>query len=507
MTSDLSNLTELASIVEKTKYDSLAELQNALRKDFELFVSYVCKRNKFRVGRIQLLLARTLQNATSTKMIQCFRGASKSFIIDCYILWRWLRCIDTKVLILGAKEWNAKKHVRNLQTLVRSLSPVLDSFAVSKSIENGFQLANATIENDLSLYCTGIYSAIESSRADLIVLDDTEVKTNSATPSLREKLLKRFSEVQAILQPPCRHILKLFEDQDVPIEVLEQFPENVQGVYIGTPKSEYSVYNPDSVENHPLAEAERLIVPAFIDSKSSFPERFSTTQLLQKKKLMSSPEWYLEMMLDPTLLDKQSAVIKIDSVLQEKIDQKKLVDIIMTVDPVGDSGTGKDEGAISILANRKDKQIVHVLEIKGFKNISGEEFCKAVLAIAKAHGVKTVYVESNFNAYLSLFQRIVKDFDSFAGIIPIRATKNKHDRLIETLEPTINSGMISFEPGVLADKETLRQFKTLTFEHLPEPNDRLDSLSMGISVFEERGFFKQNSVFKIESATRDFNWQ
>ncbi len=488
MTVDLESLTRPSAERGSNSFKSLRELHVWLAQDFKNLICYVCRCHNYKPARIQLMIADALQLGYPTVLLQCFRGASKSFMVDCYILWRWHRYINTKVLLLSAKEYNACKHVRNIQAIIRRC-PALSHLAFSKATATGLQLAGAATEGDPSLNTSGINASIEGSRADLIIPDDTEVKSNSTSPALRDKLLNRFSEVAAILHPAGRHC----SNQDcLPL------PERTQAVFVGTPQSEFSVYNvPEGDEPHPLRDAHRIIIPALHDGRSTFPERFTGQQLHLKKAQMSSPEWYLQMMLSPDMLDKQEQVLKWDQLIKVTTDIK---DAIVTVDPAGDSGTGKDEAAICVTGvDIKDGRTVHVKYLMGYKSFTGVQVVTEALRLAKEYKAHTILVESNLSAYASLFQATAEHLKQSVRIVPIRSTVQKRQRLIESLEVPINSGRVSFDPAVLKDKATAMQFKTFTFAAEPEPNDRIDALSLSLIYWDERGLFKYSSAFRFET--------
>jgi hypothetical protein len=83
-----------------------------------------------------------------------------------------------------------------------------------------FDIRGCTPTQAPSVRSAGIGSQITGSRADIILLDDVEVTSNSATDSLREKLLAQCTEMEAILIPkPSSKIL-----------------------YLGTPQTSYTIY-------------------------------------------------------------------------------------------------------------------------------------------------------------------------------------------------------------------------------------------------------------------------
>lgn len=493
---DLEQLTKNSQPKGTRTFASLDELRLWCVSDFRNFLLYSNSRAGLKTGKIQLAIADALQQGHSSVLIQAFRSSSKTWIIDNYIAWRWLRYGNTKILLLSAKENNASKHVGNIATILARL-PILSHLTFAKRTKTHIQLSIASIENDTSLTMAGIEAAIEGSRADLIILDDCEVKNNSETQALRDKLLNRLSEVQAILHPVGRHCS---DKENLPL------PERTQAVYIGTPQTMFSVYFPpeNTEEPHPLKDAYRLVIPALHNGNSTFPERWTNQQLSLKRWAMTTPEWALQMMLDPSLVDKDAAVIKYDVLPRTK---DALQYAILTVDPAGDGGKkGSDEAAICVAGpSAANPHTLHVPLLSGFKGLTGEELARKTMEIAERYNVDRIIVESNLSGYYSLFRSIS------GGRFRIEQTKshaNKHSRLIDVLEPILNSGKVSFDPAVLNDKTNAYQFKDFKFGSLPKNDDRLDALRFAVEYFLGRNFFRSpNSPQKWESAVirSDYN--
>lgn len=84
---------------------------------------------------------------------------------------------------------------------------------------NLFDVAPAVPDISPSVKSVGIYGQITGSRADLLIADDIEIPSNSATQVQRDKLGEAVKEFDSILKP------------------------NGQIVYLGTPQCEMSLYN------------------------------------------------------------------------------------------------------------------------------------------------------------------------------------------------------------------------------------------------------------------------
>ncbi len=475
----LNEFTEPTRLKSKSKNVPLSEYIQMIGESFPAFLTEACRHYGHQISKMQLARAQHLQSGHRTNLLMSFRGSSKSFDIDAYIVWRLLRVPDTKILLLSAKEENAARHVRRITNMIAAL-PCSNTWQYSKMTMTGFQLAHARVEDVLSFQTAGIYSAIEGRRADLIILDDCEVKRNSETEALREKLLNRFSEVQSILHPtsPYRH-----NNGVLPV------PEQTTAVYIGTPQNEDSCYfakedaNEDGeTKSHPLKDAQSFVVPALApNGRSTFPERFSTVQLVNKKLTMTSPEWELQMMLDPSALDKTMRVLATEKLIQENI---PLSQPYLFIDPAGEGREG-DEAAICVAGRgtRNDRAVINVKHISGYR-CNSDEFCQHVVRLCRDYNVRKVLVEGNLSAWPTLIRKAINSAGCSAFVESFTSTGKKHDRLVQTLEPTVNTGSVVFDPSVLRDKETANQFKNFTFNSKSlKHDDRLDALSFAVATF------------------------
>ncbi len=472
----------MATKISKQQADELIE-------SFEKFVEHYVNLMGFKMGDIQRELAAFMTHGDLGIRIHVFRGVGKSFLLDLYCIWRILRCWDTKILIVSAKEENASTHISELEKLI-GLSPLtcgwLDSTrtANKSTLDFGFSAQEAAP----SIRCVGIESTIEGSRADLILADDIEAGPNSRTDAARAWLVKRMDEFENIIHPTPR-----FTDPDV-------LPELTQIVVVGTYWSPMSVYVPPTSGedmSHPLKG-----FPVFQrgaldhEDKSTFPERFSTRVLHRKRAKKSHEEWTLQFVLDLSQLSTMSGAVNFDKIIRNVVPHNKLHTITMALDPVGERikgrsrSDGRDEIAFTIggLIRGPSGQLnrLHIINITGSSKDSSEDFMRHVVVPAILEfNVMRIQVESNQPAAYNLMRRIlIEQRVTSCGVMePYQARGDKHDRLISFLEPNIDGGLVSFDQSVLDDDATSHQLKALTYHGMPRRNDRIDSLAQLIEIF------------------------
>jgi len=211
----------------------------------------------------------------------------------------------------------------------------------------------------------------------------------------------------------------------------------------------------------------------------------------------------LQMLLDPSLISKAERVLKIDSLI---VCDAETFDNCMTIDPAGDSSksANSDEHAICIGGRRRDdSKLVHIQYLNGYRNVSGADICKLALGLVRKYNVQKIIIETNFTAYLCLYQSEASRLGLNVKIESVRSSVNKRTRLIETLEVPINSNRVSFSRNILTDTETLDQFKNFTFGDLPANDDRLDALSLNLNYWQTTRIFAYNEKWQWDSVNLD----
>jgi hypothetical protein len=148
-----------------------------------------------------------------------------------------------------------------------------------------------------SVKSVGITGQITGSRADVILFDDVEVPSNSATDMMREKLLQLVTEGESVLTPR--------EDSRI--------------VFLGTPQTTFTIYRTLRERNYlpmvwparypkTLVGYEDILAPelqADIDKQGlealawkPTDTRFSELNLLEREQSMSRSNFMLQFQLD-----------------------------------------------------------------------------------------------------------------------------------------------------------------------------------------------------------------
>jgi hypothetical protein len=381
----------------------------------------------------------------------------------------------------------------------------------------------------------GITGQLTGSRADLIIFDDVEVPSNSATDLMREKLLQLVTEGESVLTPK--------EDSRI--------------VFLGTPQTTFTIYRtlrernykpfvwparyPKSLVGYEdiLAEdLQRDIDEQGLDKLSWTPTdtRFSEINLLEREQSMSRSNFMLQFMLDTSLSDALKFPLKLSdfsvlaldpargpSDLVWGADKETLLDLpavalpgdrwhrpkatgefipwnetITAVDP---SGRGKDE-TVSIILSQING-FIYIRDIYATQDGYSDATLREILRRSRQFGSKTCLIESNFGdgAIMELLKKHAIEMKVGMNFEETRATTRKEDRIIDTLEPVLNQHRLIIDQRLItwdyqsnndmAPEERLPRMLMYQLTRMcrekgaVKHDDRVDALALGVKYFQD----------------------
>lgn len=520
----------------KAKREVPAELQ-----DFRNFL-FICWKH---LGLpdptpLQYDISQFLQNGPKRAIVMAFRGVGKSWICSAYVVHQLLLDPSKNILVVSASKTRSDDFSTFTLRLIHEI-PVLaclkprDGQRFSKI---SFDVGPAPASHAPSVKSLGITSQLTGSRADIIVADDVEVANNSATQGMRDKLSDQVKEFDAIVKPlPTSRIL-----------------------FLGTPQCEDSIYTklrergyetrvwPSEYISHKHNETiyEEAVAPFLMESvndetigKSTEPLRFNDIDLEERKLSYGRSGYALQFLLNPRLSDADRYPLKINDLIVQDLDNdvayekyvwasgpdqqitsdipnvgfngdryhrplKMLGDMIeysgsvMAIDP---SGRGKDETAYAVVKMLNGYLFVHACN--GIKGGYGENVLRQLSTIAKRFNVNEVVVESNMGD--GMFTELLKPIISTIHPVTINEVRHniqKEKRIVDTLEPTLNSHRLIVDPSVIRDDYSTSQsypieiqVRYCLFYQLSRltrdkgsllQDDRLDALSMAVNYWTEQ---------------------
>lgn len=272
--------------------------------------------------KVQMDIMKVVAEGRRTKFIlQAFRGVGKSFILCAFVVWSLWRNPQLKILIVSASKDRADanstfiKNIINLLPFLHELKPNGDQ----RDSMLSFDVGPAKPDHSPSVKSVGITGQLTGSRADIILADDVEVPSNSATQVAREKLWGLVTEFAAILKPL----------------------QSSRVIYLGTPQTEETLYreletnrgyetiiwpalyprNPLELEHYGdrlgpvlLAEVSEKSLE-ILQGQPTDPQRFDTEELKSREIEYGRAGFTLQFMLNPNLSDAEKFPLRLREVI------------------------------------------------------------------------------------------------------------------------------------------------------------------------------------------------
>lgn len=514
-------------------------IQDTKLKDFRNFLYYVwhsLPQIKRDPTPIQYDIAEYMQYGAKRGVIQGFRGVGKSWICSAFVVHQLLLDASKNILVVSASKTRADDFstftLRLLQELeiLRALRPRTDQRFSKVSFDVGL----APASHAPSVKSLGITSQLTGSRADIIIADDIEVPTNSATQGMRDKLSEQIKEFDAILKP----------NDDAKI------------LFLGTPQCEDSVYRkliergyslkvwpsetvtPETNDNVYGGTVSDLCVSDSVIPLPTEPSRFTELDLNERKISYGSVGYALQFMLNPSLSDIDRFPLKLRNLIIHDVDRdlapEKLVwaasaDLeqqslpcvglrgdrfyrpmkivgdmvpytgsVMSIDP---SGRGKDETGYAV--TKMLNGTLYVPEAGGLQGGYDPKTLVELVDIAKRNKVNKIVVESNFGdgMFTQLITPLLRDKYP-CSIEEVRHNIQKEKRIIDTLEPLLGGHRLVIDPSVIEkDYKSAQvhppeqQLHYMLFHQMTRitsgrgsirHDDRLDALSIACNYWVEQ---------------------
>lgn len=488
---------------------------------------------------LQYDIARYLQNGPRRKVIEAYRGVGKSWITSAFVCWLLLRNPQEKILVVSASKDRADQFSTFTLRLINEMPLLahLRSRPEQRQSMIAFDVGPALPDHSPSVKSMGIFGQLAGSRADHIIPDDVEVPNNSETQAMRDKLSERVKEFDAILKPGGSiH-------------------------YLGTPQTEESLYTRltdrgYSVRVWParypiLSDAVKTygdtLAPVVLKALEANPAlagrptdgvRFDNEDLAERELSYGRSGFALQFMLDTRLSDQDRYPLKLGDLVifacNPDVGPEKIVwsgnpdyvcqDLecvglagdryyraattfgqwvpytgsLLYIDP---SGRGKDETGWAVL--KMLNGYLYLPAAGGFAGGYEEETLKGLATIARDHKVNLVQIEDNFGdgMFTALIRPVLAKIHP-CTIEEVKVSRQKELRIIETLEPVMNSHRLIVDPSVIkgdrASTTNLPPDKALRYQLFYQmsritkergalsQDDRLDALAGAVRYYAEQ---------------------
>lgn len=478
---------------------------------------------------IQYDIADFLQSKEKRIVIEAFRGVGKSWITSAYVCHQLLLNPQRNILVVSASKTRADDFSTFTQRLISEM-PMLQHLIPRDNQRHSkisFDVAPATASHAPSVKSMGISGQMTGSRADIIIADDVESANNSQTQLMRDRLSETVKEFDAIIKP-----------------------EIGRTIFLGTPQNEMSLYNslgergfktkiwtalvPNQTQTISYGDKLASIIKG-VEGEPTDPKRFDATDLMERLASYGRSGFNLQFMLDTSLSDANRYPLKLNDLIiasgcstwkeaPAKIqwasspEQMKAIDpdipnvglkgdyfvapmymseeftpfegTCMSIDP---SGRGEDKTAYAVL-----KMLHGVLYLTAQGSLEGgySDTTMARLSnIAKKHDVNYVVIESNFGDGMAtqLLKPIMAKIHP-CEIEEVRHNTQKEKRIIDTLEPLMNSHRLVVDDLLIKedfknepDHQLFRQMTRLTRDKGSlRHDDAIDALAMCAKYWTDR---------------------
>lgn len=487
---------------------------------------------------VQYDISDFLANGPRNIVIQAFRGVGKSFLTAAFVLWLLWKDPQLKILVISANKQRADSFSTFLLDLIRDV-PILRHLrprSDQRQSKVEFDVAPARPDQSPSVKSAGITGQITGSRADVIIADDVEVPSNSATADMREKLQVRIKEFSAIIKPL----------------------DTTRIIYLGTPQTEDSIYNNLSREvfrtriwpariptektleayNGDLAPLVLEMCKRLSEGSPVDPVRFDEEDLRIREADYGKAGFALQFMLSTRLTDEERYPLKVKDIvfMATSVDKapinvdwlpdprfmlsgypelamagdrmfhfaghsrefKPFEEKILSIDP---SGRGADETGYAVLGQISG--FIHVMDCGGFPGGYDDKTLAAIAEKAKAYGVNRIVVEPNFGG--GMFTKLLEGVTNSVYPVTIEETAysqtQKERRIIDTLEPVMSKHKLVMDPELIrkdwdsvqkyeaerrVSKTLIHQLTRICYERgALKHDDRVDALALGVAHFAE----------------------
>ena len=521
----------------------LEELKASFKKFLFVLFKY---QNLPKPTEAQYAIAEFLESPDKYKLIEAYRGIGKSWITSMYVLWLLLNNPQLEILVVSATGTKAKEFTGFTQKLITSVPFLKDAlmptdFDGKRWSSIAFDVKGKLPAQAPSVKSIGLFGQITGSRADIVIADDIEVKTNSGTVEARERILANTAEFTNVLKNSVEPNVKIGTHMT-----------NSGGIiYLGTPQTEESIYN-KLMEGGSQYKA--LIYPAYypsdvakykgnlakniyekLEQSDSFiglpsdPDHFDARALDEKKLNITRSDFQLQYLLDTTLSDLERYPLKIhDIIVTDAIsattapidmhwgasdtyrikelespgftgdyfrkpsfidtnERKEYDEILMAIDP---SGRGTDETAYCVLGRLFSK--LYLLDIDGMKDGYSPDTLAKLANKAAEFNVTRIVVEGNYGG--GMFTQLLKPYlyEIKTQVEEVNNYTQKEKRIIDTLGPLIANHRL------IASYEVVKRDIEQGFNRDTDTNSYMYSLFYQLThVTRDRGALKHDDRIDV----------
>ncbi len=499
-------------------------------------------RQGWEVPALHVRVCHWLESKGPLALLMLPRGHAKSTILGIYNAWRYYCEPSLRILHQGESDPTAFKTARDTKAVLQRHPLTRDMAGGLRGEVSFWWLPGNPDERNPSMQAAGVLSNVTSSRADEIQNDDIEVPRNIGTAEAREKLRYRTGEQVHILVPggselyvgtPHTHesiytdiqaqgadcfIVRMFDQEHRlddakagrhPVPFMPEFVFSG----IGQPArllrlgSDYQVQVKGSAYTLILSEPHSLLD---CYAGQAWPERFGQEELeKRRRKTRTINEWdsqyqlhakpVTQTRLDPDRMfeyDLEPELREANSQTALFLGNVRLVSAALHWDPA--SGKVKrDVSALGLVfSDATGRRYVHraiplMGDVAEFgpdgKTVIGGQV-QTICDVVERYSLGRVKLESNGVGQFgrAVLQAALKQRGLHCGVKEEHTTGNKNKRILEALEPLLNTAGMLWAHTSVMDGPLYDQMRMYNPAFTDQEDDYLDVVASACAEVPER---------------------
>lgn len=467
-------------------------------------------------------------------VLRCFRGFGKSTLLAVYNAWRYYREPAYRILHQGDQDKTALKTSRDTRRVLMKHPLTRDDFQALRGEASFWWAPGSNDERNPSMQAAGITSNITSSRCDEAQNDDVEVPRNITNPENREKMRYRLGEQVHCMVPGARRLFvgtphthdSLYDEMEAmgaDCLTIKMFAQEFR--VDSATKARYTLPFVPEIVLAGIGKLARALKPGrdytlagkvltfhqapggLVDfyAGSAWPERFTLDEMEKRRQqtrtinewdsqyqLHSKPTH--EIRLDPELItayDCEPVIRKANRTTTMWLGAVQVTGCALHWDPASGKLKSDVSAAVFDLQDGYGRHYWHrALGMKGAVAETSEdghritggqvmELCDLI----EQFRIPRVTVETNGlgdGAEKFLKMALKQRRLNFCGVTCVTAVENKNKRILEALEPLLQSGMLWAHVSVL-DGPLWDQMKDWNPATQKQADDYLDAGSGAVT--------------------------
>lgn len=500
---------------------------NRRKVSFVAFFLMWSERMNWTVPDIHIRACHWLETRGDLAVFRCFRGFGKSTLLAVYNAWRYYIDHDYRILHQSEADQTAYKTSRDTRRVLRMHPLTAGLLPDDNGTVEQWWVIGASDARNASMYAKGILSNVTSARADECQNDDVEVPRNIQTPEGREKLRYRLSEQNFILVPGGRQLFigtphthdSIYDEQEalgadcltIPLFGLEyriddaaraayELPFVPEYVFFGIGKDakllevgkDYTLTGKRIV----FASAPGGLVDCY--AQCAWPDRFTRADLIKRRRKTRTANYWdsqyqlhsrpvHQIRIDPARIrpyDIEPRFVLSNKALTMWLGGVQIIACALHWDPSSGKAKSDASSAMLDLQDAVGRHYWHRAVIAtgdiaqtsedGKRVIGGQVF--ELCELISEFKVPAITIETNgIGGFApSLMRMALKQRGIRCAVIEKHAVANKNLRILEAIEPMIESGMLWAHTSVL-NGDLWDQAKDWNPAVKDQPDDLLDA--------------------------------